>query len=474
MRENDSIQKRRVRAGGLLILAHCFFCVLFSLESAEAVENFKLRVAVAEGVTSGRLLGQGLTLRDSRGVDSKPSDGAQVVASRSGVSVGGRDFSLPVGISASGGLGWDKNRYRGTLSIVKAKSGFTVVNEVDLESYLRGILKIEMNPEWPSEALKAQAILARTYAAGNRGRFAAWGYDLCATVKSQVYRGVNAEDPRTDAAVSATRGMILTWGNRPADVYYHSDSGGATADVAQVWGGSRHYLRVQREIVDYVSPYSSWKTTLNVSQVTAAAAKMGLSVGTVESVEVSLKDDAGRAVWLRLRGSKGVADVKAHAFRMAVGSNVLRSTNFRMAENAVASLSPPAVLQTPVVSFVAPVAVDASISNDPLVEMTQKGVFSKAEMLDMLMNPSKREEYIEIGRTRMPDVASPPPARRERPLPKPATNPPVVAAGSFTFLGKGWGHGVGLSQWGAKAMAERGMRFEEILAHYFPGTKIAE
>ena len=169
-----------------MILAHCFFCVLFSLESAEAVENFKLRVAVAEGVTSGRLLGQGLTLRDSRGVDSKPSDGAQVVASRSGVSVGGGDFSLPVGISASGGLGWDKNRYRGTLSIVKAKSGFTVVNEVDLESYLRGILKIEMNPEWPSEALKAQAILARTYAAGNRGRFAAWGYDQLPDRKSVV------------------------------------------------------------------------------------------------------------------------------------------------------------------------------------------------------------------------------------------------------------------------------------------------
>ena len=431
-----------------------------------AVPNTNIRIGVADGVTSGVLLGSGLALRDSGGSVVSASEGAQVTYNGSGISVSGRALTLPVYVSASSELGWDRTRYRGTLSIIRSSRGFTVVNEVDIENYLRGVLKLEMNPAWPQEALKAQAIIARTYAVKNSGRFAAKGYDLCATVASQLYRGTNAEDPLTDAAITATSGMVLTWEGKPADTFYHSDSGGSTASMAHVWGGSRPYLEPQIEPVSYSSPYSKWQVTLSASQLSTLAARMGSSVGSVSSVEVSQRDSGGRAVMLRLTGSSGAAEVKAHAFRMAVGSNIIRSTNFDIAagtggvpyEGNTAPSAPTKIS-----------AVVSSGKEDELVEMTRRGVFTKLELMEMLSNPDKREEYLKLGLSRIQ-------AKPQQAAPKPwmPAQPADTSGAAFTFSGKGWGHGVGLSQWGAKAMAESGMTCQEILTHYFRGTRIEQ
>jgi stage II sporulation protein D len=389
-------------------------------------------------------------------------------------------FSLPVRVSSSSGVGWKETMYRGELRIIGAQKGFTVINEVDVENYIRGILKIEMNPDWPREALKAQAILARTYAVKNRGRFANRGFDLDSTENSQIYRGMNAEDPRTDAAVKDTTGQVLTWDGKAADIYYHSDSGGATADIAHVWGGYAPYLKPQLESMAYTSPYSSWQASLTPAQVAAVMRKIGKDVGSVSAVDVALKDEHGRAVHLRVKGDRGTVEVKAHAFRMAAGSSVIRSTNFNISGGSVtgerASSQAPAQLPT---QPTAPAPVKAlslteiAFQNDPLLEMTKNGIFSKEELFDMLMNSSKRDSYLKIGLERLAGAVA-----GKQPAPAPAPNPvpvpqPAAASGSFTFSGKGWGHGVGLSQWGAKAMADSGKKCQEILSHYFPGTKIA-
>jgi stage II sporulation protein D len=447
---------------------------------SEAAQNFNVKIGVADSVASGKVTGDGLIFTDAKGKKGAVRNGAVVKTSGGGLSVGNTVLVMPVTATAKSVLGWDSVRYRGRLIFIKSSSGFTVVNELDLENYVRGILKMEMSADWPIEALKAQAILARTYAVRNRGRFSKRGYDFDSGENSQVYRGVNAEAPLTDKAVSLTSGMILTYDGGPADVYYHSDSGGATADISHVWGGSKPYLQVRPEAVEYTSPNSTWQTALSPVQITAIFAKMKQNVGNIQAIDIALVDNAGRAVSLKITGDRGITNIKAHDFRMAAGSRVIKSTNFIISRQGEIT-SPAPVQETPPTKTNAGPTEQARIaksSNDPLIDMIKAGIFTAKELIDMLTHSEKKEEYKTIGYERLKKRGeevtteeNPAPAP-SRPNPQPAPLP--AGFGNFIFTGKGWGHGVGLSQWGAKAMAEKGMKCEEILAQYFPGTKIGK
>jgi stage II sporulation protein D len=164
---------------------------------------------------------------------------------------------------------------------------------------------------------------------------------------------------------------------------------------------------------------------------------------------------------------------------MAIGSSVIRSTNFIVSGAAGTSMpQPPAAV--PATSVRVESLAEISSKVDPLVEMTKNNIFSKDEIFDMLINPEKRDAYLKKGLERLGGKPLPgqqpsaPPANPTS-VPKTPTGPvgPAGSSGMFKFTGKGWGHGVGLSQWGAKAMADQGMKCQDILSHYFPGTKIA-
>jgi stage II sporulation protein D len=439
---------------------------------SEAAQNSNVKVGVADSVSSGKVLGDGLVFTDAKGKKGSVRNGAAVKISGGGLAVGNAVLAMPVTATAKSGLGWENVKYRGRLVFIRASSGFTVVNEIDLENYVRGILKMEMSADWPLEALKAQAILARTYAVRNRGRFGKRGYDFDSGENSQVYRGINAEAPLTDKAVSQTDGKILTWNGSPADVYYHSDSGGATADSSHVWGGVRPYLQVRQEAVEYTSPNSTWQTVLTQAQMTSILAKMKQNIGNVQAIDIALADSAGRAISLKVTGDRGTATIKAHDFRMTAGSRVIKSTNFKATREsgspAAVANQPPAPQPTSAVTA----SPAPKRSGDDLIDMTKAGIFTSKELIDMLTHPEKREEYKAIGYERMKERGETPP---ETPQPAPTPAPaPQNGSGNFVFNGRGWGHGVGLSQWGAKAMADHGMKCEEILAHYFPGTKIGK
>ena len=480
----------------VLLLAASF--IFQSAVESEAAQNVNMKIGVADGVSSGRIMGEGLIFTDANGRRGNVRNGAVVRVSGSGLSVGDAVLLMPVTATANSGLGWEGAGYRGRLMFIRASSGFTVVNELDLESYVRGVLSREMGADWPHEALKAQAILARTYAIKNRGRFSSRGYDLDAGQNSQLYGGVNAEDPRTDRAISETAGMILTWDGQPADVFYHSDSGGATADIAHVWGSARPYLQVRIEAVNYTSPNSTWQAALSPSQVTSILSRMNQNVGNVQSIGVALVDDAGRAVQLTFTGDRGTANVRAHDFRLAAGPRVIRSTNLRVGRSGEAPSAgnpqpsaalpptPPAEPAQPA----NPATTETAGSSDPdFIEMTRAGAFTRAELVEMIRHPERREEYaaIALERTRIHSDAPAPitpaapmtiPAPVPAPVPErvsPPALPPIPQIGNpgdFVFVGRGWGHGVGLSQYGARAMAENGMTYDAILAHYFPGTQI--
>ena len=150
--------------------------------------------------------------------------------------------------------------YRGSLTLLRDRTGLTVVNQIGLEAYLLGVVSGEMGRRDASEreALRAQAIVSRTYAVRNLGRWRADGFDLQPTVADQVYGGVGAETPEGRDAVSETRGQIVTWGGQPIDAFFFSTCGGRTADGVEVFrGADRPYLRSVPDIDQTGTPYCS-------------------------------------------------------------------------------------------------------------------------------------------------------------------------------------------------------------------------
>lgn len=240
--------------------------------------------------------------------------------------------------TAAGGLRAGPRRYRGTIELRRTPDGrLTAINELDLEEYLYGVLKMEVDPRWPGEALKAQAVAARTLALQSLGRFAAEGYDVRATTDSQVYAGINAEDPRTTAAVEATRGIIMTHAGRPIFAAFHSDSGGATESSEYVWGAPYPYLRGVLDPYGQDSPAREWLSRMDAATLAARLERAGRAVGRITEIAVTALTPSGRVQAVRITGADAALEVRGTDLRQILGAGFLRSTLFtaRLASDEV-------------------------------------------------------------------------------------------------------------------------------------------
>lgn len=438
----------------------------------------------------------GLTIVDAAQKTVTP--GASSVLTRSGSSavIGRTKYPLPLRISGSGLLGYNNRKYRGEFLVTKE---FVLINVLNVEDYIRGVLPAEVGAGWPAECLRVQAIISRTYGLRQSLNRSARGYDVVDTTSDQVYRGAGVETPTTDRAVRETEGEVLAYGNDLAFTPFHSDSGGYTATNAHVWGKNLSYLTGVKEPVDYNSPHSGWTAKIPVSQVQAALTKIGAGVGQVKEIRIAEVDRGGRAVSLTFVGSAGTSSVKSSLFRTAVGPNLLKSTMLTdgapMVDDSIVDNTPEAF--EPQESSWAPEASEEDnavpkapvpTSNTPmsgpeearLTRMTSDGVFTTAELMDMLMNPEKRKGYLYIGIQRGSSPKKTEPSKTAVPKSLPDASMPVLRSGqvipleggNFVFRGRGWGHGVGLSQWGAQAAAKAGWTAERILEYYYPGTAV--
>ncbi|MDR1049183.1 MAG: SpoIID/LytB domain-containing protein, partial [Synergistaceae bacterium] len=203
--------------------------------------------------------------------------GKSAVLTRSGSSlVSGKDkFPLPARVSG-GLLGYNGRKYRGLLLLTK---NFVLLNVLNVEDYIQGVLPVEASAAWPKEYLKVQAILSRTYALRQSLNRSARGYDVTDDTSTQVYRGAGVEAAASNQVVRESAGQVLTYGNDLAFTFFHSDSGGHTADNAHVWGRAVPYLKGVKEPVRYDSPNADWSVRLSSSQVEAALSKLGRGVG---------------------------------------------------------------------------------------------------------------------------------------------------------------------------------------------------
>lgn len=231
----------------------------------------------------------------------------------------------------AGELSLDGRRYRGALELRHKSGGLTAVNIVPVDDYLRSVVPEEMPVDWPAEAIKAQSVAARSFALASRGRHASEGYDLCTTTHCQLYTGTAAEKSASNAAIKATRGEVLTYGGKPIEALFHTDSGGMTENSEDVWGSHVPYLRAAKDTPTKTMP---WTKTISRADLERKLAAKGHDIGKVRSLALSplaigrsAKDRtaSGRVKTMTVKGTKGTATLSGTTWRSLLG---LKSTLF--------------------------------------------------------------------------------------------------------------------------------------------------
>ena len=408
-----------------------------------------------------------LTMTDAEGRLANLGDSAMITVNGGYAVIMGNNFPLPVRISGAGLLLFKERQYRGAFLITQ-RAG--LLNVVDVEEYLCGVLPAEVGANWHNEALRTQAICARTYVLKQSLKRADKGYDVVDTDADQVYKGAGVETAKTNQAVASTAGEVLTYGKELAFTYFHSDSGGHTADINDVWGSDFPYLKGVPEVVNYKSPVSQWNAKISSQKIRNAVQKVtGADIGEISEVQVSEVDDGGRAVTMTFIGANGTKSMKASQFRTAAGPRELKSTMLTPSGGAfkVENTTTPSGIVAPKKSQDSENELTFE-EEQGIAKMASEGVFTTTELVDMLTNLDKRKKYYQIGINRSGK-------KSEAPAKKPRNKYgySIERVGDdFIFYGRGWGHGVGMSQWGAMAMAEQGYTAEKILAHYYPGTTV--
>ncbi|WP_442936950.1 SpoIID/LytB domain-containing protein [Nostoc sp.] len=309
--------------------------------------------------------------------------------------------------------------YAGRLTLQpNAYRTYTLVNQVPLETYLRGVVPYEIGTDAPTAALEAQAILARTYALRNLRRFAADNYQLCADTHCQVYYGLNGAAAKTDQAIASTRGKVVTYKNELVDALYSSTTGGVTASFSDVWNGDdRPYLR---PVLD--APTNFW----NLSKQ-------------------SLADENNFQKFINTQ--QGFNESKWDMFRWHKETSLKDITKdlqkFLQVKN-----SPYAKFKT-----IQAMAVVKRSESGRILELAVKTdnstfVLHKDEVRSAFAAPRSTLFYIEPLNKGKPELWG------------------------YAFIGGGLGHGVGLSQTGAQNLAKLGWSSPKILQFYYPGTQI--
>ena len=254
----------------------------------------------------------------------------------------GKDLNLAVSPQSSyePAVTWFKGyRYHGDFEYVR-RSGdkLTVINIVDIEDYVKGVIPYEMSGGWPIEALKAQALCARTYAASHFNANSYYGFDVTNDTYSQVYRGLTGATSTSDAAVEQTAGIYILYAGEPISAMYCSSNGGATEDSENITGNAVGYLRGKVDSFEAaaasINANSSWTDTLTRSQLAEKANTLGFSIASADSIEITYSD-TGNVIGMKLTDSNGrSASFSGKAcYEFCTSTLGLKSISFEISEN---------------------------------------------------------------------------------------------------------------------------------------------
>ncbi len=348
----------------------------------------------------------------------------------------------------SGFINAGGKQYRDGLELIRSGSSMTVINVVGLEHYLYGVVPGEMPSSFEMEALKAQAVCARNYAMRSMGNYAQYGFDVTPDTSSQMYLGVEGETERTTAAVDQTAKNVLLYDGEPALTVYSSMSGGATENVVNVWVSEVPYLCGVDDPYEHCENINggTWREERTPEQIAASLAAVGMSVGTVTNVSVEEYTPAGGVLRLKITGTEGSCELQRESTRTTFGFRSQKYTVNGGGQTQGTVTSTISVQDNREARY-----ENAKIGGNAKEFLTASQAFASEEVF-----------WAAMGITQM--------QTQTQTVTSAASNTGVNENGVFVFEGRGYGHGLGMSQWGAQGMAEAGFSYEDILAHYYPGT----
>ncbi|MGB6607007.1 MAG: SpoIID/LytB domain-containing protein [Atribacterota bacterium] len=449
----------------LLFLGICIFSLLIFTNIILAAEKQPiLRVGIFLDQTETNISGDGTfkiyNLKSNVLISEERNKVVKLLSHSKGIEVLGKGvYSGPIEIIPVGNtkiivmFNGQKYHYRGNIEIDidKEDKKLNVINIIGIEEYLYGVLKKEISPHWPSEALKAQAVAARTFAIFNMNKYIDKGYNICASTNSQAYGGVNHEDPLTNKAVDETRGIIMVYKGEPINAVYHSDSGGYTENSENVWGSFLPYLRsVKSKFEEKVSPpHHTWSYSVSEKDLTEKLQKQGHKINSIVSIEADKKSETGRTSELIFTADNNkVISMKTNGFRSLIGTDLIRSTLFN-----IEIIGKELNIQQDIEDRKE--IKDKEEQKESIKEiLEQKKNWTIQELLELMKkNKEERAEGMEEKVLKVEIMKS-------------------NTSLTFIFSGSGNGHGVGMSQWGAYGMTLQGSRYQDILKHYYQGIDI--
>lgn len=329
----------------------------------------------------------------------------------------------------TGKIAFNKYKYRGFVGLKRfSASDPTVINYIDVEKYLYGVLPYEISPKWPIEAQKAQAVAARNYALTNLGKHKKYGFDVCNTIDCQVYVGANVETLLSNSAVDLTSGIYLKYNGKLAQTVFHSNSGGRTENAENIWSTAFPYLVGVEDPYSIGNPNDTWTVSYTPEQISQKLIAKGYNIGSVINIAVDSYSVNGRSLKTTIYGTNGNVSFEKDKIRGFFGDANFKTNYF--------------TIQSPGGSGVTALtgAGASKITNGTSSLLTASGSSTAS------VNGLKATNGISTSTLQM------------------------TSSDAYVFNGKGWGHGVGMSQWGAKSMADKGFTYEEILKFYYKGT----
>lgn len=332
--------------------------------------------------------------------------------------------SMKIQSPSSSPIKINNKRYRGYLTFDTVDKQLAAINNVGLEEYLYGVVPREMPSTFSYEALKAQAVAARSYAICSVTRNKDKSFDLYDTVSSQVYGGFDAERDNVRKAVDETRGQILLSEGKVVNATYSSSNGGYTADANDVWGAKYKYLISKEDKYSINEPNYNWNFQINANDLINGLKKQGINVNSINQIYVKECNNSKRVKTVAIMDGAKEVLVDNNKFKNAIGANKFKSSMYTIEASGVS-----AATQAP--------------DNDSDGEVTV--LFEDGVAIFISSEASEK--------------ASPSPA--------------ISADAKIKIAGHGWGHGVGLSQWGANNMAKAGLKYDEILKFYYDGAEIS-
>lgn len=349
-----------------------------------------------------------------------------------------------------------KGTYRGSFEFVRQGSLITAVNIVPYEEYLYGVVPAEMPASWNLEALKAQAVVARSMSMYQYNKYVKNGYNVCDTTFTQVYKGFGGENPRTNQAVDETRGQLAMYNGRVAETLYYSTSGGYTEDPQYVWGNPIAYLKSIPDPYETEPEMKPWTRTITLSDIDQCLIRQNINIGSARGIRVVSYTPAGRVNELQIMGTNGVHTLTREHIRTFFTyskEGSLRSRMFTIVNaDGLATGSTTAKGSTVVIEAGGRDIKAKDVRDIKVIDRTGRVTTVSGSIV---VEGAKQVSTYGVDNNKSIVV----PALQEK-------------YGDIVISGRGYGHGVGMSQSGARGMAKAGYTYDQIIEYYYTGVSV--